>query len=223
MFWSSLSREEQEQVERLAVRRTYQAKSVLFLDHDWSEHVLVILSGQVKLSRSSVDGQEMLIELRGAGSLVGELAAMEGGRRIATVTAASEVEALVVPASKFRALLQENPKLCFAVLVVVSAKLRQATERRLVASSTDALSRLAGRLVELSAGIPADGSGVVVVQSPFTQQELADWIGVSRDAVVLALRTMRASGWIETGRRVIRIVDLPALQVAAGSAAVTDP
>ena len=46
---------------------------------------------------------------------------------------------------------------------------------------------------------------------PLSQEELAGWAGASREAVVKALRQLRNRGWIETGRREIRVLDLPAL------------
>jgi CRP-like cAMP-binding protein len=69
--------------------------------------------------------------------------------------------------------------------------------------------------VELAGSAQPTADGVIEVKSPLTQQELADWIGVSRDAVVLAMRRIRELGWVETGRRTIRILDLNALKAAS--------
>lgn len=212
VFWASLSHDEQLAIEAIGTRRVFSPGSRLIGDNESAAAVFVLLSGQVKLTRTTIDGDSVVIELRGSGALIGELGALDAGRRIASATAVTPVEALVVPASRFRQLLLEEASICFAVLLVVGEKLRQATEWRLVASSTDVMTRLAGRLAELAQGVQPQGDGTVEIHSPFTQQELADWIGVSRDAVVQALGAMRSEGWIETGRRVIRVHDLEALE-----------
>jgi len=217
VFWPSLTSAEQTIIEEIGVRRSFEPGSRLLDDGESATSILVILSGQAKLTRTSFDGHTVVIELRGPGALLGELAVLDEGRRIATVVAVTEVEGLVVPASRFRELLLGHPRICFAVLLTVSDKLRQATAWRTVASSTDVLTRLATRLVELI-GEHSSTDEVIDIDSPFTQQELADWIGVSRDAVVLALGTMRSRGWIETGRRTIRILDVAALRSVADRA-----
>lgn len=204
---------EQEAIEKLGVRSSYAPGRTILAEHD-NAATVIVLRGRIKLTTSSIDGHQILIELRGPGDLVGELAALDRGRRVATVTAVSRVEALVIPATRFRELLLSEAGICFAVLLTVADKLRQATAVRTVNASSDVLTRLAGRIVEL-AGHEEPIDGVIEITSPLTQQELADWIGASRDAVVLALGSMRTRGWIETGRRTIRVLDLPALRSAA--------
>jgi CRP/FNR family cyclic AMP-dependent transcriptional regulator len=56
---------------------------------------------------------------------------------------------------------------------------------------------------------------VVDVALPLTQQELADWTSLSREAVVKALQAFRELGWIETARRRIVVRDLDALRERA--------
>ncbi|MGF1598162.1 MAG: helix-turn-helix domain-containing protein [Acidimicrobiales bacterium] len=69
------------------------------------------------------------------------------------------------------------------------------------------MAQLCGRLLELVRGLPVEPDGSVELQPSLTQQEMADWLGVSRDAVVIALQRLRRNGLVETGRRRIRIVD----------------
>ena len=112
-------------------------------------------------------------------------------------------------------LLAERSSMSFQVLVIVAEKLRQCSSRRLEAGTSNAQARLCQRLVELAESQNRTSAEVIEIQSPLTQQELAEWIGTSRDAVVLALRQIREQGWIETGRRTFRILDLEALRRAS--------
>jgi CRP-like cAMP-binding protein len=57
--------------------------------------------------------------------------------------------------------------------------------------------------------------GELSLSSPISQQELAYWAGVSRDAVVRALTTLRRLGWVDTGRRQFVIRNLEALRQRA--------
>jgi CRP-like cAMP-binding protein len=73
---------------------------------------------------------------------------------------------------------------------------------------------LAGRLVELAEryGQRREGEEGVLIDLAITQEELAGWTGASREALTKALQTLRGLGWIETGRRSLRIHDLEALR-----------
>ena len=219
VLWPLLTPEDQQAAEAAGTRRVYQPETAVFREDDSSSFVMIVLEGDIKLSRTSAEGNQIIIEIRGPGTVLGELAAIDGARRNATGITVDRVEALVIPPERFHQLLLERPKISLAVLTIVGEKLRQATDRRLTAGTSDATSQLAGRLVELAGDAVIDADGMVEIVSPLTQQELADWIGVSRDAIVIALRTMRSNGWIETGRRTIRIYDIEALRTRAGMTA----
>ena len=215
MFWDMLSESDRDAISAIGARKKFDVGSRLFFDGDAPTHAVVILRGLVKLTRTSKEGREIMIELRGPGHLLGELAAIDSIPRSAAATVVEDVEAIVFSAADFRGLLRQRSSLSFAVLTIVTEKLRQATDRRLEAGVGDAQARLCGRLCELAASTEPDPDGVIEVKSPLTQQELADWIGVSRDAIVLALRRIRELRWIETGRRTIRILDIEALRKAS--------
>ena len=174
-----------------------------------------MLEGRVKLTRTALDGREVLIELRGPGSLIGELGAVDDAPRSATATVAEPVDAIVIPAALFRRLLAERGTVALAVLSSVAERLRESAERRLESGTTDALARLCSRLVELAEQEESTAASAIEISSPLTQQELAEWIGVSREAVVLALRQLRERGWVETGRRRITVLDVEAVRRAA--------
>jgi CRP-like cAMP-binding protein len=164
----------------------------------------------------TADGREILLELRGAGEVIGELSAIDGQPRSATGTALDDTRVLAIPVDRFRELLATNPRLAGAVMVSIARRLREASYRQLEMGTSDALTRVCGRLVELAERSGADlDSPPVVVRSPISQQEIAEWAGVSRDAVVRSLKTLRDLGWIDTGRQSFRILDLDALRARA--------
>jgi CRP-like cAMP-binding protein len=67
------------------------------------------------------------------------------------------------------------------------------------------LARVCGRLAHLA------GDGRVELRVPMSQSDLAAWAGLSRGAVVKALRTLRALGWIESRGRDIVLLDVSAI------------
>ena len=125
--------------------------------------------------------------------------------------ALGEVEALVVPADVFNTLLRERGGLAHQLLVTEVARLREAAGRQLELGTADVVGRVCRRLAELAAshGVPMDGG--VLVRGAISQQDLADWSGISRDGVVRALGELRRLGWLDTGRQRVLIRDLDAI------------
>jgi CRP-like cAMP-binding protein len=158
-----------------------------------------------------------VLELRGAGDVVGELGVIDGAPRSATAVALDDVDALTVHADTFNGLLRSRAGIAHQLLRTVVARLRQASARQLELGTIDVVGRVCNRLVELAATRGEWVANGVLVRSAISQHELADWAGVSRDGVVRALHDLRSRGWLETGRRRLVITDLAAVRRRAGS------
>jgi CRP-like cAMP-binding protein len=175
------------------------------------DRVAVILRGRVKVSHASSDGRELVLDFRGPGELVGELAALDDAPRSSSVTAIEEVEARVVSAQEFRSLLQQ-PGLAVELLQVLSARFRDADRKRVEFGGSDTVGRAAARIAELAERYGEPAGDEIVISLPISQEELAGWTAASRAGMANALRTLRQLGWIETDRRRITVRDLEALR-----------
>ena len=185
---------------------------MVFHEHDESDRVVLVLSGRLKVYSPTPDGKEAVFAFRSPGDILGELSAIDGRPRSASVAALEPVEAMFVAAVDFRAFLEKHPRVALLLMEMLSRRLRDADRKRVEYSAFDSVGRVAARLVELSVdhGRPA-GEGVEITL-PLSQDELAGWTGSSREAVGKALHTLRDLGWVETGRRRITVLDLEALR-----------
>jgi CRP-like cAMP-binding protein len=181
-----------------------------------SDAVFVVLSGHVKVFSATDRGGEVVLAVRGPGALIGELAAIDAEPRGASVTALEPVECLTLPAETFRAFLHQHPRLMFMLMRTLTSRLRDADRKRVEFGAYDAVSRVARRLVELAERFGEPVEEGIRITLPFTQDELAGWVGASREAVVKALRSLRARGQIHTHRRSVVVRDLPELRRRAG-------
>ena len=210
-FLSELAADERAELEQLGSVRRYRRGDVLFHEGDDAGAVLVLLAGHVKAAMLN-DGREIILAFPGPGELLGELSAIDGRPRSGTVRAIDDVEALVIPGSAFRAFLEHRPRVAFVLLCSVIARLRTADRQRVDYAVNDVVVRVAGRLVELCDRFGCEeGTGVEIGLS-ITQDELAAWAGASREAVAKAMAVLRTLGWVQTERRRILVLDLPALR-----------
>jgi CRP/FNR family cyclic AMP-dependent transcriptional regulator len=211
-FLSLLGPAERAELIRLGSRREWPAQAVLFTEGDRSDFVVIVVGGRVKVCSYTAAGGEVVLAVRGAGALLGEIAAIDGEPRSATVVAQEPVVAIAVPFRAFAAYLHAHVEVAFLLMRMVAGRLRDADRKRFEFGAFDTTGRVAARLVELAERFGAPDAGTVRIPMPLSQDELASWTGASREAVARALRLMRANGWIDTGRKSVTILDVPALR-----------
>lgn len=98
--------------------------TVLTRQDDIGREAFVIVGGTAEVER---DGE--VVARLGPGDVVGELALLDGGLRSATVTATSDLDALVLTRPAFTAVLDEVPTLAHRLLVTLAHRLRTAEDQ----------------------------------------------------------------------------------------------
>ncbi len=200
-------------------------------ENDTSTFVLVILSGWSVVMVETDRGTPLILALRGAGELVGDLAAVDQRPRSATVTALEPMEAVVVPGQRFRTFLASRPHATSLIMRQLSSRLRDADHERRSLASRTVLQRLSLSLLDLVARTGHRVPEGIELSLPLPQHELAAAVGATREAVAKALRLLRQEGVVRTGTRRLVVTDVHLLrllasgggQSAAGTTTVRNP
>jgi CRP-like cAMP-binding protein len=205
-FWVLLDEAGRQALRRSGTVYRRPAGAVVLREGDPAGAVLILLAGRVKVVAGSPGGGTAVLAVRGPGDILGELSAVAGKRRMASVVAIEPVGVLRLSAERFDLALLERPPITRAVLRVVSDRLYDDGARRAAYASGTTARRLELLLAELAARHGADAGGGVQITLPFSQEDLARSIGASREAVVRGLRTLRALGIVRTGRQRIIVL-----------------
>jgi CRP/FNR family cyclic AMP-dependent transcriptional regulator len=211
-FLASLEPDELASFRERARPSRYPAQTAIFHEGDDPGNVVLLVSGRVKVSMPSRSGREVVLGFSGPGELIGEIAAVDGAPRSATVTTLEPVEALRVSARDFSALVESHPRLMRLLLRSAATRLRSADRDRVEFAAHDTLGRVAWRLLDLCERFGQRNGDQVVITLPISQEELAGWAGASREALAKALQTLRSLEAIETDRRRITVRQLEALE-----------
>ena len=211
-FLGALTPEQGRSLKARAIPRRFRKGQAVFHEGGSSDRVVVLLSGRVKVSTMTEDGKEIVLAFRGPGDLLGELSAIDGQPRSASVEAIEPVEALAVATADFKAFLVEQPELSLMLLEILGRRLRDADRKRVEYGAHDTVGRVATRLLELAEEYGEEDSRGIRIGLPLSQEELAGWTGASREAVSKALQTLRGAGWVVTERRRIIVCDPEALR-----------
>src|SRR2546423_15614474 len=104
-FWQDLHPTEHEELQGIASTRRFLPGDIVFHEDDPATHVMILRSGYLKVSRYNNHGFEFVLAFRGPGDIIGERASFDPVTRSATVAALDRVDALLVPADRFSAVL----------------------------------------------------------------------------------------------------------------------
>lgn len=211
-FWAHLGAREQALVLAVAHERRVGAGRRLLYEGQRGPSLVLITRGRVKITSLTIDGEERLLALRGAGDLLGEMAGLSGCPRTATVTAIDDVSALVLPSDEFERLWRTEPKILSALVHALIQRVAAADQARieLIDDAPVRVRRLLSDLVDRFS-VPEPGGGRRIDIS-LTQEELAGLVFTSRGVVATVLRELREQGLVRTGRRELVITDADALR-----------
>lgn len=198
--------------------RRLPANRALMHEGDPTDHVLVLLSGWVRVYKNARNGQVVLLALRGPGDVIGDIAVLQGWPRTVTVETLQESEFAQYSHKEFLACMHDRPAIAIALARQSAARLRDAEEARILSATMDVAQRVASFLVRLADTHGSPSREGVVVEMPLTQQDVADSIGGSRRAVARALQTFRDRGLVATSRKRFVVSEPDVLRRLAGSA-----
>lgn len=190
------------------MRRVFRPGDQLCRQDDGGDHVYVLLAGAVKVVRSEAVGGQAVLTIRFGGDVIGDIAAIDGGRRSASVSALTVLTCRILRGSDFRRFLERREFVAGFTRYAFS-RLRESDRQRTELAVLPVLQRVARALIRLH-DAAANEPGRTTIDLP--QQDLAELIGASRNAVVLALGVLRAERLIDTARRCITIADVEGLR-----------
>jgi len=205
-FLARLTQRDRDDLLALGVRYIRDPSSLVVAQGERTRHVVILLVGYVKVTTTTAGHQEALMAVRGPGDIIGELAAMSGAERSATVTTCGRVVGRLIPQAILERFLTDHPDVSRHLTAVVGDRLLWANRRRTDFVSLPAGMRVARVLRDLAvvfAG-PTEPGGPVSVT--VTQPELASIAGIREVTVHKELRGLRDLGAISTGYRKVTII-----------------
>lgn len=205
-----------EQVAALANRRNYEEGAVVFLRGDPGESLYGVVTGKVRISVSAPGGKEVFLNIMEPGDSFGEIALLDGQPRTATATALAPTELMIIQREQFLALLRKEPPLALHLITLLCQRARWTAELMEDSALLGAPARLAKRLLSLATLHGRETPGGT--QLAISQEELARFLGLSRQVVNQHLQTWRGKNWVSLGRGSVTIANERALRNLASGA-----
>ena len=183
--------------ELLQVRLFTKGQSI-FLQDDQPEAIYIVSQGRVKINRVALAGNETILCMRSPGDIFCPVPILDDGNQLGTAIAVTDVELLWGSRKGFYQLCESYPELLVIVQRDCLHEVRRLMQRFEERASLKVEERLALVLLKRSQRLPGRVGPKATLQ--ITHEDLAGWIGSSRESVSRCLVDFEKQGILKIFR-----------------------
>lgn len=205
-----------DQLCRYAKPTSLKRGATIFSKGDPGSSLYAVISGTVKISVSSPDGRNAILNLIGPGEIFGEVAVLDGGERTADATASTNCEILVIDRREFLPFVKQQPVLAMKFIELLCDRLRWTSDQVEQVILQDLPRRLASALLGLTEKRKLDPSSRTIA---ITQQEISEMVGMTRESINKQLRAWATRGWVRLEHGAIVVLKPESLQALVDAGA----
>jgi CRP/FNR family cyclic AMP-dependent transcriptional regulator len=199
--------------------KRYDADEVIFHQGDSSRELYVILTGKVRVFKTSLSGNETSLQIFSPHDIIGEFACIDERPRSATAKAIVPSDLLVMTPDRFLHHMRTNPDLALAMTRLLAHKLRWTAAFAETVVQYDCAGRLLHILLLYNDqfGEAEEAGKRYVLELSLNQTDLASLVGARREWVNRLLQDWRKRGLIEYHAGKLTILDLPRVEAERDS------
>lgn len=202
-LFRTLDEADLEEIADLLIERKFPKDSVTFEEGVPGDYMYLIQEGQVKVTKTSEDGREKILEMLAEGDFFGEMALVDRLPRSASVKTTRPCVLLALSRQDFLGLLRRSPEISMELITELSRRLREADEQ-IRALLFERVERRTRHILLRLARDPHPTRPECLLTSSITHQQLADLVGTSRETITRVLKGLRDEGWLEQqGKRYV--------------------
>jgi CRP/FNR family transcriptional regulator, cyclic AMP receptor protein len=215
-LFCNLSREALIRLQNIKATSIYPKGALLCLEGQPPRGVFVLCTGRAKLSTTSSEGKSIILRIAEPGEVLGLTAAVSGSPYEATVETLEPSQANFISQADFVRFLQEHPDVGLRVAKQLTHNCKCAYgEIRSLGLSNSVPEKLAKLILqwaehplELAMKKPQE----TAIRVTLTQEEIAQFIGTSRETVSRVLTGFRRKGWLRVKGATWTILNRHALE-----------
>lgn len=207
---ASLSPARRKQVAETCKWRCFAHGEQILGYRDPSTDVHFLAAGRARVIIYSLEGKAVVFTDLAPGAMFGEMAAIDRGRRSASVEALQSCTTASLTSEQFEALMLSEPTVAMAVLRSMTAEVRRLSERVFEFSTLVVQNRIQAELLRLASGLRQENGEVLLSPAP-SLSEVASRISTHREAVSRELSRLTSIGLLTREAGGLRITSLERL------------
>jgi CRP/FNR family cyclic AMP-dependent transcriptional regulator len=209
-YFTGLDQAELDAVRHLFREHRYEKGTPFLSEGDTSDSLYFIVSGLVKVYKTSAGGREQVLHIAPPGDSLNDVSLYDGGPIAAGMVALTPVVLYSIARGDLMAVLAEKPAVMLNVIRALAARIRRDSNLLEDLSSSQVQARLAKLFLGRFGG-EENTAGLNL-----TQKDMAGLVGASREMVNRSLKLLEDQGGIRLSRRKVIVLDKDVLRRIAG-------
>ena len=206
-IFADLSSSDLEKISNKMILRNYNKGQVILLEESKGETFFVIKTGEVKVTKLSDDGREVILAILGESEFFGEMSLLDGEGRSANIVANEDSTALTLSRNDFLSCLESYPKIAISLLEELAVRLRKSDKHIESLSLSDSEHRIGITIARLAEEIGTIKKGAVSIKKLPFQQDIANMAGTSRETVSRTIKLFEDKKILTRNGRALTIFD----------------
>lgn len=213
-LFEGLSQDELANIQAECTWQTYRAGDEIISRSTESRDVFFLVTGRVRIVNFSLSGREVDYAEVGAGTYFGELSAIDGKPRSATIVALEDCVLGALAPDQFMTALKRHPEAGLKVLRRLASMVRSADERIMDLATLSAYQRVYRKLLDLARPDPVRPDSWLIYPLP-TQAKIAAQASTTRETVARVLGQLGAEEIVERKGKTLYVRDMEQLSILA--------
>lgn len=189
---------------KITNERFYKKGKIIITEGNKGNSIFIIKSGKVKIYKTSLDGREIILDIKGEGSVFGEVTLFNNINYPATVQAIEDSYIYVIRNDDIESLIKSDSNIALEMIKILNKRLAQAQKKLKNIALNDTFVRVAQLIITLGEKYGESIEDGLVIELNLTREELANLVGTSRETISRALSQFGKEKAIEMkGRKII--------------------
>lgn len=212
-IFSVLDSDQLVEVTSSIIRRKYKKGQIIFFEGDVSDKFYIINGGKIKIFKYTKEGKEQILYILSEGDFIGYLSLLKKGRFDYNAEALEDVNVCMLTKDDFDKIVKRTPEISLRILESLHDRLVSLENLVQTLSTKDIETRIAAILKNFVREFGKEEAKGIVIEMPLSREEMANYIGVTRETMSRKLTSMEDDGIIElVGNKKIIIKDLQLLE-----------
>ena len=205
-IFSTLSEDEVKEIQSYLIRHKFRKKEDIFSEGDPSEWFYILMSGKVKITKLSLDGREIIVELISPADFFGGFAVLKGFPYPANAIAMEDSDILKISRHNLLMVLERFPNIMYEITSSLGDRMREFHDTLKNIALERVESRIASLFLKLAdkIGEKNNNDKSILIDMRLTKQDIAEMVGTTVETTIRIISRFKKTGIVtDTGGKII--------------------
>lgn len=196
-IFSTLQPEAFKKISDIIITRKYRKGQVIFFEGDIEDKLYIVNQGKIKIYKYNREGREQILYILSEGEFIGDMSLLKKGNFQFNAEALEDTLICTIAKDDFDQIVTKNPEITLKILEVLHDRLISLENLIQNLSTKDVEIRIASMLLSFAKDFGVEGEDGIVINLPLNREEMANYVGVTRETISRKLTSLQEENVIE--------------------------